>query len=107
MVSDINIAIYNSIHYTLHEDTSWECVSVKVQVAYALVEIRTKLLVVSGTNYISIQMVPPMLRCPHTATPQNIWFEHDGPQNHLLSDLDGPAHLLLVTDHRFIDYFVL
>ena len=31
-------------------------------------------------------------------TPQNMWFEHDGPQDDLLSDLDGPAYLLLVTD---------
>ena len=33
------------------------------------------------------------------------WFEHNGPQDHLLSDLDGPAHFLLITDHWAIGYF--
>ena len=34
-----------------------------------------------------------------------MWFEHDGQQDNILSDLDGPAHFLLVRDHRTIGYF--
>ena len=34
-----------------------------------------------------------------SVTPKNIWFEHDGSQDHLLSDFDGSAHFVLVTDH--------
>ena len=34
-----------------------------------------------------------------------MWFERDGPEDHLLSDLDGPAYFLLVMDHQAINYF--
>ena len=33
-----------------------------------------------------------------------MWFEHDDPQDHLLSDLDGPVDLLLITDQQAIGY---
>ena len=46
-----------------------------------------------------------MLRWSSTLTPQNMWFEHDDPQDHLLLDSDGPAHFLLVLDQRVIGYF--
>ena len=32
-----------------------------------------------------------------------IWFEHDGPHDHLLADLDGPAHFRLVWLFRYFD----
>ena len=81
-----------------------------------------------GLNYIVIQMVRPMRtqlhrysdgpanedsitslfrwsgQCCVDITLCNLWFDHDGPQDHLPSDLDGSAHFLLVTDHRAIGY---
>ena len=34
-----------------------------------------------------------------------MWFEHDDPLDHPLSDLDGPSRSVLVTDLLVMGYF--
>ena len=46
-----------------------------------------------------------MLHGPFTLTPQYMWLENDGPHDHLLSDLDGTSHFLLVKDQCALGYF--
>ena len=64
---------------------------------------RSNYWVVSRTNYISIQTVLPMLRWSFHIEP--IKYMYDGSLDHLLSDLDGPFHFMLVTDRQAVGYF--